>query len=130
MVDFPLFLMWKDSGYFYICNDMATLMNAAEENDVRFEEFLLWGKNGQLLDYGEDRKAGVWLKESTAIHPDLATKLNEQLATRNLTLRVTDREQFTEAVKLLMACQQQEDRGLIGIGRKIGSWLWRKKNSQ
>lgn len=122
MIDFPVFLMWKDSGYFYLFEDLADL-NRVEENDIYSEEFVLWDANGRLLDYGEDEQNRIWLKESAAAGPDLATKLTDQLASRKLDLRVRQNGEFTEAVKVLMESQQQEDRGLVAGSRRLINWV-------
>ena len=75
-IDFPVFVLAKDSGEILRYNSLVEMLHDMERIDVENEEYLAWDANERPIRMTVGRLPGLWLELDAASKPDRAGLLS------------------------------------------------------
>jgi len=96
MIEYPLFVQWKDSRDFILFQNSDSLSNAIEFNDIEFED-----RAGCVVNYGNSPNGTIWLSASEKTTPALIPEIEKQLRRRHLPVTLINEKPLEEIVTLL-----------------------------
>ena len=116
MMDFPVYVMMKDSGVFYRFEAYEAINHSFEAIDIENQEYIMWDGKGRSLNYSNDNDGNLKLERSAETVIDIRAELLRQMKGENSASTGLILEHLVDSVLLR---QKREDRGLLAVGRRL-----------
>jgi hypothetical protein len=122
-IDFPVFVLARDSGEILRYNSLLEMRHYVERIDVENQEYLAWDANERPIRMTVAGAFGLWLEPVAASKPDkagLMSALRHFAEIRGVQLGVEDHEE-SPALLYEKIMANEETGGVLGRALKLFS---------